>query len=82
MSWSVLLPLLAKFGIDATYRIYQITQEHPEPNDAAWAKLLALSGKTVDQYVAEAQARLPAAAAPPTPPAPPEPAPAPAPPAQ
>jgi hypothetical protein len=63
LTWSDIIALIIRFGIDHAYKIWEIARSG-EPDEAAWAKLRALSLKTYDQYIAEAQARaLPAAVA-------------------
>ncbi len=57
MTWEIVLQLIIKYGIDAAFRIFQITKEGP-PDDAAWDKLKALSLKTYDDYLADAAKRL------------------------
>lgn len=66
MTWAVLAPLIAQYGIPWAYDFWKIITQHPEPTDAAWTALLALNDKTDAQYLAEALAR----AGKPAPPAP------------
>lgn len=57
MTWSQLIPLLVQYGIDGAYKVWTIIQQHPEPNQEAWDKLLALALKPMSQYLLEAQQR-------------------------
>lgn len=66
MTWAQLIPLLVQYGIEGAYRVWRIIQEHPEPTEEAWAKLLALALKPMAHYEKEAQER--AGGASPTPP--------------
>ncbi len=57
MTWATLVPLIVQYGIPATYQLWQIVTQHPEPTEEAWQKLLALALKPMSVYLSEAQAR-------------------------
>ncbi len=58
MSWPVLIPLIAQYGVPWVYQLYLIVTQHPEPTDEAWMKLLALSQKPILEYINEARAKI------------------------
>ncbi len=57
MTWEILIPLIAKYGIPWAYEFWQTISQHPAPTAEAWDKLLALANKTEEQYLTEARAR-------------------------
>ncbi len=56
MNWSDIVALIIKYGIDQAFKIWQISQEGA-PTEESWEKLRALSLKTYDEYMADAEAR-------------------------
>lgn len=58
MTWAQLAPLIAQHGIPWAYQFWLITTQHPDPTDAAWEKLLALSQKPLLEYINEARAKI------------------------
>ncbi len=58
MTWAILAPLIAQYGIPWTYQFWYIVTQHTEPTEEAWVKLLALSQKPLLEYVNEARAKV------------------------
>ena len=58
MNWSTVIQLIITYGIDQAFAVWAIARQHGEPDEAAWEKLRALSLKTYDEYIREAQERL------------------------
>ncbi len=58
MTWQMLVPLIAQYGLPWAYSFWQIVSQHPDPTQEAWDKLLALSQKPMLDYVNEARAKI------------------------
>ncbi len=58
MTWAILAPLIAQYGIPWTYQFWLIVTQHAEPTQAAWDALLALSQKPMLDYINEARAKI------------------------
>lgn len=58
MTWEILLPLIVQYGVPYAYQLWATITKHPEPNEAAWSELLALSQKTTLQYINDERAKL------------------------
>ena len=54
MTWAILAPIIAQYGIPWAFEFWTIITQHPEPTEEAWAKLLALSQKSYQAYIDEA----------------------------
>ena len=50
--------LIARYGIELAFKIFQTFQNKQDPTEADWLELIALVNKTQEQYDAEARARL------------------------
>ena len=57
MNIAVLLPIIIRDGIPAAMRIWQLLKESREISQEDWDALIALSEKTYDDYIREAQER-------------------------
>lgn len=55
MTWDTIAVLIAKYGVDFAYQVWQIVSTNTTPTQAQWDALLAMSRKTLAQYVEEAQ---------------------------
>jgi hypothetical protein len=60
------IQLIISEGLPLAYEIWKVFAGNTEPTEADWQKLLAIAGKTEQQYVDEAAAS--AVILPPTPP--------------
>ncbi len=58
MTWAILAPLIAQYGIPWAFEFWKIVTQHAEPTEEAWMKLLALSQKPILEYINEARARI------------------------
>lgn len=56
MTWEIIARLIVQYGIPGAYSIWQITQQHEAPTQAAWDELNKLALKSYDEYIAEAKA--------------------------
>lgn len=66
MSWDDLIPLIAKYGVEWVFEFWKIVSTSTTPTPEQWAALVAMSQKSLADYVKDAQA---AADAQPPPPA-------------
>ena len=57
MTWAALLPIIIRDGIPAAMRIWQLINSSEPPTQEEWDRLEALSHKTYDDYLREAQER-------------------------
>jgi len=57
MTWAILLPIILRDGIPAAMRLWQLVTTNAEITQADWDSLEALSQKTYDDYIREAEAR-------------------------
>lgn len=57
MTWTILAPLIAQYGIPWAFEFWKIVVAHPEPTQESWDKLLALSQKTYADYIKDALER-------------------------
>ncbi len=57
MTWAQLIPLITQWGIPYAYEVWMIVTQHANPSQEAWDKLLALSAKSYDEYIRDAQKR-------------------------
>ncbi len=57
MTWSELIPLIVKYGIEGAYKLWQVFEEHGVPTKESWDKILALGLKPYDLYIDEARQR-------------------------
>jgi hypothetical protein len=55
MTWEILIPLIAKYGLPWVLDLIQIIMKHPVPTQEAWGELLKLSQRPYDDYIAEAK---------------------------
>lgn len=72
MKWSDWLPIIAQFGIERGFEIWQIVSRNETPTLEQWQELREVNRKPLVDYVKEAAARL--GIVPPPEPAPPPPA--------
>jgi hypothetical protein len=56
--WAVLVPIIARYGVEFGYNLWKTIQEKGEPTEEQWQALLTLARKPYDQYIAEARARV------------------------
>lgn len=57
MTWDALALLIARYGPQWAYDFWAIVKDGNEPTETQWQAVLAMSQKSLAQYVAEAQAR-------------------------
>lgn len=58
MTWELLLPLIAKYGLPWVLDLLAIIFKHPQPTEDVVPLLRSLSNKSLDDYVKEAAAKL------------------------
>lgn len=68
MKWQDWLPIIAQFGVERAFAIWEIVSKHETVTAEAWQELRTVNKKPLQAYVEEAAA----AAGLPAPPAPPE----------
>lgn len=59
MTWAVLLPIIAQYGIPFAYDLWKIVSSSSTPTQEQWDALLKLSEKTYLDYAKEAGVPLP-----------------------
>ena len=57
MNWGTVIQLIITCGVEQGFRVWQIMQQHGEPDEEAWSKLKALSLKPYAEYIREAEDR-------------------------
>lgn len=57
MNIAILLPIIIRDGIPAAMKIWQLMQSNDGVTQAMWDDLIALSEKTYDDYIREAEER-------------------------
>lgn len=57
MTWVELLPLIIKYGIPATEKIWRLVESKAVPTDADWTELKDLVNKDFETYLKEAKQR-------------------------
>lgn len=57
MTWEVLIPIIAKYGIPYAFELWKVITKYPTPTDEAWNTLFANTQKTLEQYIEEEKAR-------------------------
>jgi hypothetical protein len=55
--WTILAPIIARYGIEFAYKLWANIQAQGEPTEAQWEELRAVAAKTYDDYIAAAQAK-------------------------
>lgn len=55
LTWREIIPLIAKHGIPWAFEMWKVFTKYPTPTDEAWNELLALSQKSMAEYIAEAK---------------------------
>jgi len=55
MTWEIIIPLIAKYGLPWVLDLIKIIRDHPAPTQEAWAELVKLSQKPYDSYITEAR---------------------------
>lgn len=58
MNWSVWLPIIAQFGIERGFEIWQIVAKNETPTLEQWQELREVNKKPLADYVKEAAAKL------------------------
>lgn len=53
--WAILIPIIAKYGIEFAYKLWANIKAGGEPTQAQWDELTALSKKTYEDYINEAK---------------------------
>lgn len=61
MNIAILLPIIIRDGIPAAMAIWQLIESKADITQTMWDELEAMSQKTYDDYIREAQARADAA---------------------
>jgi hypothetical protein len=57
MTWEVLIPIIAKYGIPYAFELWKVITKYPVPTDEAWDTLFTSTQKTLEQYIEEEKAR-------------------------
>lgn len=57
MTWVELAPIIARYGIELAYKLWQLAEGGAPPSDADWQGLLALAQKPMSDYLREAKER-------------------------
>ena len=55
--WTVLAPVIARYGVELAYKLWSNIKAGGEPTEAQWEELRQMAAKTYDQYIAEARAK-------------------------
>lgn len=55
MNWAVLIPIIAKYGIDFALKIWQKWSSGKDPTEADFLELQLLANKDADAYEKEAR---------------------------
>ena len=57
MTWEILIPIIAKYGIPYAFELWKVITKYPAPSDEAWNTLFTSTQKTLEQYIEEEKAR-------------------------
>lgn len=55
--WAALIPIIAKYGIEFGYQLWQNIQAG-NPTEEQWQALLKMADKSYDDYLAEAKSKI------------------------
>jgi len=58
MTWTVLIPLIARYGVPLVFQMVEVFKRNTEPTQQDWVDLVKLVDKSKDEYIAEAKAKL------------------------
>ncbi len=57
MTWTALIPLIARYGIEWSYEFWKTIQNKEQPTEADWQSLIALANKPMVSYLEDAEMR-------------------------
>jgi len=58
MTWELAIPLIVKYGAEATWRIIEVIKSYPDgPTKEAFDEIIAISQKPLADYIREAEER-------------------------
>ena len=69
MTWEMLMPVIARYGVEFAYELWNTIKDKHQPTEEDWQIILTLARKPMAEYIQEAKARA-ALSAVPQPPAP------------